>query len=117
MLVDDESDARELATVLLQMAGAEVIAVASAADALSAIERTKPDVVVSDVGMPDEDGYGLVSQLRARGHRMPAIALTAYGRAEDRERAFAAGFQLHVAKPADPGELTSMIMNLVGRLP
>jgi CheY-like chemotaxis protein len=78
-------------------------------------ERVQPDVVVSDIGMPREDGYALVRELRARGHRVPAVAFTAYGRSQDRERAFSAGFQVHVAKPADPLELAAVILALLGK--
>jgi CheY-like chemotaxis protein len=115
VLVDDEADARELTTALLEAAGAEVVAVASSAEALAAIERIGPDVLVTDIGMPTEDGYALIREVRARGHGMAAVALTAYGRGEDRERALAAGFQAHIAKPLEPAALAATIATVVGR--
>lgn len=75
----------------LQLSAAEVVAVASATDALTALKAAPPNVVVTDIGMPEADGYALIAELRARGYRGPAIALTAYGRSEDRERALSAG--------------------------
>ncbi len=119
LVVDDEKDAREVLTVAPEGCGAEVTAAASAPEALRALERAAPDVLVSDLGMPSEDGYSLIRRVRAldpsRGGRLPAVALTAYARAVDRERALAAGFQRHVAKPIDPAELVAGIAALLGR--
>jgi PAS domain S-box-containing protein len=123
LVVDDEKDARELLKSALKHYGADVIAVSSAAEAYNLITATptqdRPDVMVADIGMPDEDGYSLISRLRewelARGAYIPAVALTAYGRAEDRMRALKAGFQMHVAKPVDPDELVIVITSLVTR--
>jgi CheY-like chemotaxis protein len=115
LLVDDEADARDLTAAVLRSSGAEVIAVASAIEALRAVENTRFEVLVSDIGMPGQDGYRLIRDLRARGYRAPAIALTAYGRPEDREHAFSAGFQAHLPKPADPLELATVILTLLGK--
>ena len=116
LVVDDEEDARELLTTVLQLYGAEVKTVDSAAEALAAIDEWLPDVLVVDIGLPEEDGYGLILKVRAleaqQGARMPALALTAYARRVDRERALAAGFQAHLAKPADPSELVSVVAQL-----
>ena len=109
LVVDDEADARELLVAALSHSGATVTAVASCADALAIVRddrRARPHVIVSDIGMPGEDGYALIQQLRSLppdgGGRIPAVALTGYTNADDRERALAAGYQIHVAKPMDP---------------
>lgn len=119
LVVDDEEDARNLVRAVLEHCEARVTTVASAAEALENIDASRPDVVVSDIGMPDEDGYVFIRKLRARprdaGGRIPAVALTAYARAEDRRRALLEGFQSHAAKPIDPQELVIVIANLVGR--
>jgi CheY-like chemotaxis protein len=123
LVVDDEDDARELLRSALKHFGADVIAVSSAAEAYTLIGATpqqeRPDVMVIDIGMPDEDGYSLIRRLRewegARRDSIPAVAVTAYGRAEDRVRALKAGFQMHVAKPVDPDELAIVITSLVRR--
>ncbi|HEY7544837.1 MAG TPA: response regulator [Blastocatellia bacterium] len=123
LVVDDEADARELLTTLLQQYGARVTAAASAAEALSVLSKLEPgrqpDVLVSDIGMPDVDGYALIRQVRMldpeRGGRIPAIALTAYGRSIDRIRALSAGFQMHMPKPVEPAELAMVIASLTGR--
>jgi CheY-like chemotaxis protein len=117
LVVDDEPDAREFLTTVLGYCGAKVTAVASAAEALESITRSKPDLLVSDIGMPVEDGYALIRKVRAldpeRGGRIPAVALTAYGRIEDYRRALAAGYQMHVPKPVDPDKLTAVLASLV----
>jgi CheY-like chemotaxis protein len=121
LVVDDEDDARELLMSALDHYGADVIAVSSAAEAYTLITETppqeRPDVMVTDIGMPDEDGYSLIRRVRewgeARGAYIPAVALTAYGRVEDRVRALKAGFQMHVAKPVDPDELAIVIMSVI----
>ena len=104
-------------TGVLQQAGAEVISVASAAEALDTLHHRRADVLISDIGMPDEDGYALIHRVRAldpkSGGTVPAIALTANARAEDRSHALAAGFQMHLAKPIDPGELTRTIAETI----
>lgn len=122
LVVDDEVDARELVTTLLQQYGARVTPVACAAEALAVLETNEsgslPDVVVSDIGMPDVDGYGLIRRIRElapeMGGRIPAIALTAYGRSVDRIRTLSAGFQMHLPKPVEPAELAAVIASLTG---
>jgi CheY-like chemotaxis protein len=97
------------------MRGAEVVPAASAAEALKALERFAPDVLVSDIGMPERDGYDLIRDIRNLGHGpidLPAVAVTAFASPEDRRRALAAGFQVHLAKPVDPGELTAVVAQL-----
>jgi CheY-like chemotaxis protein len=88
----------------------------TAAGIVGVLRRWRPDVLLSDLEMPGEDGYSLVQRLRSlpaeEGGRTPAVALTAYGRRQDRERAIAAGFSMHVAKPVDPGELTAIIASM-----
>ena len=98
--------------------GAEVTAVSSAEEALGAVEGSRPDVLVSDIGMPDADGYELVRRVRAlppeRGGQVPAVALTGYARDEDRSRALSEGYQAHVAKPVDPEELVKAVSSVAG---
>ncbi|EHC19558.1 multi-sensor hybrid histidine kinase [Fischerella thermalis JSC-11] len=119
LVVDDEADTRDYLTTLLKQSQADVLAVASVPAALEAVEHWKPDVLVSDIGMPEEDGYSLLRKLRSlapeKGGKIPAAALTAYARAEDRRRAIQAGFQLHLPKPIDPSELITVVASLVGR--
>src|SRR4030095_15834632 len=97
---------REMLTEVLKRHQARVIAVGSAQDALSEMDRALPDVLISDIAMPDDDGYSLIRKVRSRsaaqGGQVPAVALTAYAREEDRVRALSAGFQVHVAKPVRP---------------
>jgi PAS domain S-box-containing protein len=116
LVVDDEPDARALVKRLLEECQAVVIVAASAAEALERLLADRPDVLVSDIGMPEEDGYALIKQVRAlgpeRGGNVPAVALTAYARAEDRINAVVAGFQMHVAKPVEPAELITVIAAL-----
>jgi CheY-like chemotaxis protein len=119
LVVDDEEDARGIVEQVLRDQGASVTAVGSADEALSTFAALKPDVLVSDIGMPDIDGYALIRRVRAlpldRGGRTPAVALTAYARKEDAQRAFAAGFQMYVAKPVEPSQLATVVANLGGR--
>ena len=119
MAVDDEPDALRLLKDVLEAAGAEVATATSAADALDAIATFEPDVLVADIGMPDVDGYELIKQLRASGNErmrdIPAAALTAFARSEDRTRALQSGFEMHLAKPIDPGELVASVATLVRR--
>ncbi|MEA5603428.1 PAS domain S-box protein [Nostoc sp. UHCC 0252] len=119
LIVDDEADARHLLTTILGQYGAQVIVAASACEALLTLQKFSPHIIVSDIGMPQEDGYALIRQVRAlpadRGGRIPAVALTAYARAEDRTQALLAGFQLHVPKPVNPAELAAVVANLTGR--
>jgi signal transduction histidine kinase/ActR/RegA family two-component response regulator len=119
LVVDDEADARTLARRVLEERGAQVVTVSSAAEAMATVNDGRlPSVIVSDIGMPDEDGYDLIKRMRALpgdAGRVPAIALTALARAEDRNRALSAGYQKHVSKPVDPAELVAVIASLVGR--
>jgi PAS domain S-box-containing protein len=121
IVVDDEADTRDLLSFSLRNYGAEVRALGSASEALAAIQQDKPDVLVSDIGLPGDDGYALIRQVRAldedRGGRVPAAALTAYAKDEDRTRAIAAGFQAHVTKPVELTELASVVASLAGREP
>jgi len=104
---------------LLQQAQAIVISVNSAREALAALMQSKPDVLLSDIGMPDMDGYMLLQQVRAlppeQGGQIPAIALTAYAGDVNQQQALAAGFQRHIAKPVEPNELIAAIVNLIRR--
>ncbi|HET9929517.1 MAG TPA: ATP-binding protein [Polyangiaceae bacterium] len=119
LIVDDEPDALQLLRAVLTEAGAEVHAAGSASEALQRFLEVRPDVLVSDIGMPNEDGYSLIRKVRAqpvdRGGRTPAVALTAYARPQDVQRAFVAGFQMHVVKPVEPAALRSVVANLGGR--
>jgi hypothetical protein len=119
LVVDDEADTRELITFVLEQYGAKATAVASASEALLALEKLKPDVLVSDIGMPQEDGYSLIRKLRAResklGKSIPAVALTAYAREEDCTKALKSGFQRHIPKPVEPNELVVVVADLVGQ--
>jgi signal transduction histidine kinase/DNA-binding response OmpR family regulator len=112
LVVDDDEDSRLVTAVALERAGAIVMTANTSAAALEVIERSRPDLVISDIGMPDEDGYTLIRKVRqlepARGGRTPAIALTAYARREDREHALAAGYQQHLVKPVDPLRLVEV---------
>jgi CheY-like chemotaxis protein len=117
LVVDDEADTREVLSVLLGGAGAEVRTSASAADALASVARWRPDVLLVDIAMPGEDGYALLTRLRAlatrHGGEIPALALTAYAHPQDRERALAAGFHDYIAKPFEPPALVTAIARLV----
>jgi PAS domain S-box-containing protein len=113
LVVDDDEDTRELAGEILRAAGADVVPAASAAEAMELVQANRPDVVVSDIGMPDVDGYAFVRKLRSlsheRGGRIPAIALTAYARREDEQAAYGAGYQAYAAKPIDPAHLVMLV--------
>jgi signal transduction histidine kinase/CheY-like chemotaxis protein len=119
LVVDDEPDARDLAKRLLENCKAFVFTAASASDALTVLEQQQVDVLVSDIGMPGTDGYEFIRRLRAKaaeqGGRVPAIALTAFARSEDRMRAMIAGYNLHLSKPIEPGELIVAVASLAGR--
>jgi CheY-like chemotaxis protein len=119
LIVDDEDDALALVGEVLREHGAEVHGAASAAEAMEKFAAVKPDVIVSDIGMPDVDGYAFIRKIRAlpphAGGRTPAVALTAYARAEDAQRAFVAGYQMHVTKPVEPAQLATVVANLGGR--
>ncbi|MBD2100294.1 GAF domain-containing protein [Leptolyngbya sp. FACHB-261] len=119
LVVDDEADARDLLSTVLEQYGAQVTAVASSVEALAAFQHSKPDILLSDIGMPVEDGYALIRKIRTleagQDRLTPAAALTAYAKAEDRTRALLAGFQTHIPKPINPQELAIVIAHLAGR--
>ncbi|HUF93688.1 MAG TPA: ATP-binding protein [Candidatus Limnocylindria bacterium] len=120
LVVDDERDARELVHAVLVRCGAEVTTAGSAAEALASLQRAPHDVLLSDIAMPGEDGYQLIRRVRALHDApragIPAAALTAYARLEDRDAALAAGYQMHVAKPVEPAVLARVVQTLSGRL-
>jgi PAS domain S-box-containing protein len=120
LLVDDEADARELFLMMLGRYGAEVQTAASAIEALEYLQSFKPDVLIADIGMQGMDGYGLMRMVRElspeKGGNIPALALTAYARAEDRGRALSAGYQAHLAKPVDRSDLAAAVATLAGRM-
>ncbi len=117
LVVDDEVDTRDLLKTVLSKHGARVTTAPSAAVALNLMSRVKPDVLISDVGMPDIDGYALMRQIRAlppeRGGQVPAVALTAYAREQDRKRAIDAGYQLHLSKPIEINQLSASVAHLI----
>lgn len=116
LAVDDEPDARELIARILRRCGAAVETAGSGAEALNALRRRKPHVLIMDIGMPDEDGYSVIQKVRQQapehGGNVPAIALTAFARLEDRKRAILSGFQMHMSKPVEPSELTAIVASL-----
>lgn len=119
LVVDDEADSRELVTAILTRCGSKVRCCESTAEALKTFREWKPDLLVSDIGMPNEDGYALIKKLRKlrskRAKEIPAVALTAYATDDDRARALSAGFQVHIAKPIEPEALVRSIADAAGR--
>jgi CheY-like chemotaxis protein len=117
LVVDDDVDTRELIEWVLKRVGAEVTSVGSAREALEVLEREKPHVLVSDIAMPEEDGYSLLKKIRAlppeSGGRIPAIALTAHSLVQDRLQSLRAGFQNHVPKPVVPEELVEVVASII----
>jgi len=119
MVVDDVQDSRDMIAEILSLRGAEVTPVASTRDALRGISESVPDVLITDISMPDEDGYALIRAVRAlepeKGGRVPAVALTAHASQDIRSRLLSSGFQMHLAKPIDlmqlPSQLTELIRN------
>src|SRR5262249_19235552 len=116
LVVEDDLDTLEMIKVILQNRGAEVVTASSARDALNALEHSHPDALVSDLAMPEQSGYELIEDIRSRGPErggdIPAVALTAHARVEDRVHALTAGFQMYMSKPVDPGELVAVVANL-----
>src|SRR5215510_1121529 len=117
LVVEDDPDTRELLRVLLETQGGAVTATGSVPEALSAYDQNPPSVIVADIGMPDYNGYTLIGRVRARdrergGNIVPAIALTAFTTAIDRDTVLSAGFQVHMPKPFEPGRLISVIADL-----
>ena len=116
LVVDDQADALDLIRRVLEDCAATVLTAATANEALRLIEQRRPHVLVSDIGMPEVDGYELLKRVRALDRRLPAIALTAFARSEDRTKALRAGFMVHVAKPVDPSELVATVASVAGRV-
>jgi CheY-like chemotaxis protein len=116
LIVDDDRDSLDLLVTVLQQCGAQVVTAGSASEGLEVISHAKPDIVISDIEMPNEDGYAFMRKLRAlpanQGGQIPSVALTAHAKAEDRMRALAAGFHIHVPKPVEPAELLVAIKSL-----
>ena len=119
LVVDDERDSHEIVAAVLTGSGAEVVSVGSAGEALAKMAQQQFDVLISDIGMPEMDGYALISKVRQlpveRGGRIPAAALTAYAGIEDRRRVLSAGYQMHIPKPVEPAKLTSAVAKLAER--
>jgi CheY-like chemotaxis protein len=120
LVVDDDAEARELIRTVLEYGGALVTVVATARDALRTLQRLTPDVVVSDIAMPHENGYWLIREMREldalKGHRIPAIAITGHAGAHGPERTLAAGFDAHLGKPIDPWDLCRVIAALARKM-
>ena len=122
LLVEDDDDSRNLLSLILKRYGAEVISASSSTEALNLFAQSPPDVVISDIGMAEEDGYELIRKIRSlesEGHHqsslIPTIALTGYATSKDRDRALSAGYQLHLAKPVEPDDLVAAILSLLGQ--
>jgi CheY-like chemotaxis protein/anti-sigma regulatory factor (Ser/Thr protein kinase) len=117
LVVDDEDDSRDIIQYVLEQAGARVAVASDAQRALDLLQQSEPQVLISDIGMPIVDGYALIKKVRAlpleRGSHVPAVALTAYARLEDRSAALRAGFDMHLTKPVDPAELVVVVATLV----
>lgn len=122
LIVDDEADARDMVSFMLQINGARVTTARSAVEALEVLKniseiQSPPDVIISDIGMPNEDGYALIQKIRSlpitQGSKIPAIALTAFNRPEDKRSALDAGFQIHLGKPIEPENLIAAICDVV----
>jgi CheY-like chemotaxis protein len=120
LVVDDDLVAVDLTREILMHAGAQVWGCAGGSEALPMLQQCRPDVLVSDIEMPNQDGYALIRRVRGleseRGGRTPAVALSAYSRPEDRIRSLRAGFNIHVSKPVEPSELITVVASLAGRV-
>lgn len=118
LVVEDDADTRDLLKVLFETNGGDVTVTASVPEALFAFDRSRPDVIVADIGMPDYNGYTLIGRIRARdraGSIVPAIALTAYRTDSDRDTVLSAGFQVHVPKPFEPDQLIEVVLDCVSK--
>ncbi len=119
LVVDDDRDTLELMAEVLRSRGVLVTAAANADEGLAALDREVPDILLTDIAMPDRDGYDLIRRVRERpierGGRVPAVAITAYARAEDTERSLASGFQIHLSKPVDLDELFATVASLTSK--
>jgi CheY-like chemotaxis protein len=113
LVVEDHGDARDLIVAVLEDAGARVAAASTVRDALTQLRETRPDVLVTDLGLPGADGYDLLAEFRKMCPGVPAIALTAYARSSDRDRALAAGFQRHAIKPVDPKQFVELVASVL----
>src|SRR5262245_3568393 len=120
LVVEDDPETLDMLKFVFDERGAEVITAASVSEALDALERFSPDALISDLAMPDQDGYDLIREVRSReperGGKIPAVDVTAYAEAEDRIRALGSGFQMHIAKPLDPDELIAVVASLTGQI-
>ena len=120
LVVDDDTDARDVIAAILSEAGADVAAAESAAQGMDLVSRWKPDVLISDIGMPGEDGYSLIRRIRSlpaeQGGGIPAVALTAFARTQDRLKSLSAGYQMHIPKPVEPLELVTVIASVTKKL-
>ncbi|HAX76546.1 MAG TPA: ATPase, partial [Cyanobacteria bacterium UBA11372] len=118
LVVEDNTDTRDFIVMVLEQFGAQVTAAACVREAMKCLQSYSPHVLVSDIGMPDQDGYSLIRQVRdleqQRGENIPALALTAYAAEQDQKQALDAGFQMHLAKPIDPAELVTVVAELAG---
>ena len=118
LVVDDDADTCEMLRFVLEQCGGVVTTVADAESAIEAFQATRPTIMISDIGLPEVDGYELLRRIRDEerqtGRKTPAVALTAFARIEDRVKALAAGYQMHVAKPVEPGELLTIVASLSG---
>jgi CheY-like chemotaxis protein len=119
LVVDDEVDSREFVAFVLEQDGADVTTAASGLEALQILAQSKPDILLSDIGMPEMDGYALMRQVinltAEHGGKIKAIALTAYAGEFDQQQALAAGFQMHLSKPIEPAELIAVIAKIAGK--
>jgi CheY-like chemotaxis protein len=119
LVVDDEADARQIISTVIERTGAEVKTCESAREALQLLQQWHPDVLMSDIAMPGEDGYSFINKVRSlpvdQGGHTPAAAFTAYATEEDRKRLLDAGFQMHIAKPVSSNKLVAMVAHLAGR--
>ncbi|MCY7320407.1 MAG: response regulator [Phormidesmis sp. CAN_BIN36] len=119
LVVDDDTDSRDFITFVLEQEGAEITVASSAVEAFGALSRCQPDLLISDIGMPEIDGYMLMQQVRSwsleRGGQIPAIAPTAYAGENDQQQALSAGFQAYMSKPAEPDQLVAIAIQLVGK--
>ena len=120
LVVDNEADAREILSIMLSQYGAKVTTATSTSEALEVLQEWKPDVLVSDIGMPEEDGYALIKKIRAlepeQGGAIPAVAVTGYAGSDERVRLLSAGYQMHVTKPVELNELATLIADLTGSM-
>jgi CheY-like chemotaxis protein len=117
LVVDDEPDVLDVLLFVLEDAGAQVTSASSVQEALGLLQSFQPEIMITDVGMPDADGYSLLTQVRALGQssKIPIVALTAYAKNEDRDRGLSAGFQAYLTKPVEPDDLIAVLVDLLSR--